>query len=315
MASNPMQKKARNSFLLGMIITLIICALIGVLLYVLMAKQDQKKEEEEGALTYVYRLKTNIPAAQKITSADVEEVIVTEKAVPAGAFASRTKTTDSRGKETWVPTAFPGEYKAKVDLNAGTILASSLVYEGKEITSDVRYVEYNMFTLSTTVNVGSYIDVRLTLPNGTGLIVVSEKEVKSIIGNTIGLELTEGEILMLESAIVESYIITASKLHVTEYVDPGIQISEATGEEGTLITYTPTDEVQKLIAAHPNIINEAKRNFATRFEQSSATRDNINNSKSQYSMEEIENVEAGLKEEIENAKAAREAYLSGLTSY
>lgn len=307
MASNPMQKKARNSFLLGMIITLVICALIGVLLYVLMAKQDQKKEEEEGALTYAYRLKTNIPAAQEITSADVEEVIVTEKAVPAGAFASRTKTTDSRGKETWVPTAFPGEYKAKVDLNAGTILASSLVYEGEELTHDVRYVEYNMLTLDTTVDIGSFIDVRLTLPSGLDLIVISKKEVKSIIGNTIGLELSEGEILMMESAIVEAYIMSASKLYATQYIEPGIQ-------DAALNTYVPTSEVQNLIKASNNNIQEkAKSDLAARFDTN--LRDNINSSKSQYSMEEIENVEAGLKEEIENAKAAREAYLSGLTSY
>ena len=38
MAVNPMQKKARNSFLLGMIITLIVCAIIGVILYIAVRK-------------------------------------------------------------------------------------------------------------------------------------------------------------------------------------------------------------------------------------------------------------------------------------
>ena len=307
MASNPMQKKARNSFLLGMVITLVVCALIGVLLYALTAKQNQKKEEEEGVLTYAYRLKTNIPAAQEITVADVEEIIVTEKAVPAGAFASKTKTTNSKGKETWVPTAFQGGYKAKVDLNAGTILASSLVYEGEEITDDVRYIEYNMLTLDTTIDMGSFIDIRLTLPNGLDLIVVSKKEVKSIIGNTIGLELSEGEILMMESAIVEAYIMNASKLYATQYIEPGIQ-------EAALNTYVPTSEVQNLIKANNNNIQEtAKSALAARFDAS--LRDNINSSKAQYSMDELDNLEEGLKEEIENAKAAREAYLSGLMSY
>ncbi len=315
MALNPMQKKARNSFLLGVTITLIICSLIGVVLYVLMTRQDQKKEAEEGKITYVYRLKNNVMSGQKITQNDVEEITVTEKAVPTGAFASKKKGKTSNGKEVWNDAIFPEGYKSKLDLKAGTILSSDLVYEGKEITEDLRYVEFNMLTLSTTVAEGSYIDIRLTLPNGTDLIVVSEKEVKSILGDTIGLELTEDEILMLESAIVESYIITASKLYVTEYVDPGIQIAEATGEKGTLITYTPTDEAQKLIAAHPNLVNEVKAHLAKRFVESSATRDNINNTKFQYSMEELENLETQLQEEFEKAKAAREAYLSGLTSY
>ena len=178
MAVNPMQRKARNSFLLGMIITLVICAIIGVLFYVIVMRQDKAKEAEEGALTYAYRLKNDVSAAHDITVADVEEVIVTEKAVPAGAFASKVKTKDSKGKETWTSKAFPSGYKAKVDLKAGTILSSTLVYEGEDITSDVRYVEYNMLTLSTTIAIGEFIDIRLTLPNGQDLIVVSKKEVK-----------------------------------------------------------------------------------------------------------------------------------------
>lgn len=307
MASNPMQKKARNSFLLGMIITLVICAIIGVLFYVIVTRQDKAKEAEEGALTYAYRLKNDVSAAHDITVADVEEVIVTEKAVPAGAFASKVKTKDAKGKETWTNKAFPSGYKAKVDLKAGTILSSTLVYEGEDITDDVRYVEYNMLTLSTTIDVGEFIDIRLTLPNGQDLIVVSKKEVKSIIGDTIGLELSEGEILMMESAIVEAYIMTASKLYATQYIEPGIQ-------EASLKTYVPTAEVQALIRASNNNIQEtAKEKLVERF--SSDLRTNIDNSRAPYNADQTENIETKLQEEIENARAAREAYLSGLTSY
>ena len=306
MASNPMQKKARNSFLLGMIITLVICAIIGALFYVIVMRQNKAKEAEEGALTYAYRLKNDVSAAHDITVADVEEVIVTEKAVPAGAFASKVKTTDSKGKETWTSKAFPSGYKAKVDLKAGTILSSTLVYEGEDITSDVRYVEYNMLTLSTTIDIGEFIDIRLTLPNGQDLIVVSKKEVKSIIGDTIGLELSEGEILMMESAIVEAYIMTASKLYATQYIEPGIQ-------EASTNTYVPTQAVQALIAANSNIVETARNELTKNFSEN--RRSWINNDISQYSGEETENIETKLQEEIENAKAAREAYLSGLTSY
>lgn len=307
MASNPMQKKARNSFLLGMIISLIIFLVIGVLFYVVVMRKDKAKEKEEGVLTYAYRLKNDVSAAHDITVADVEEVMVTEKVVPAGAFASKVKTKDQKGKETWTAKAFPGGYKAKVNLKAGTVLSADLVYEGEELTDDVRYVEYNMLTLSTTINVGEVIDIRLTLPNGQDLIVISKKEVKSIIGDTIGLELSEGEILMMESAIVEAYIMTASKLYATQYVEPGIQ-------QASLKTYVPTAEVQNLIrASGNNIQEEAKQALAQRFD--AGLRSNIENSKSSYNENSIENIESNLKEEIENARAAREAYLAGLTSY
>lgn len=306
MGSNPMQKKARNSFLLGMIITLIVCIIIGALFYMILTKQSKAKEEEEGTLTYVYKLKSNIEAGHEITSANVESVMVTSKAVPSDAFASKTKSTNSKGKETWTDKGFPGGYKAKVDLKAGTVLSAGLVYEGEELTSDVRYVEYNMLALPTTVTEGEFVDIRLKLSNGQDLIVVSKKEIKSILGATIGLELSEGEILMMESAIVEAYVMSASKLYVTQYVEPGIQ-------EAAKNTYVPTQAVQALIAADGNIVDTAKEALTREFSENK--RAWVNNELSNYSGSETENIETKLKEEIENAKAAREAYLSGLTSY
>ena len=306
MVANPMQKKARNSFLLGMIITLIVCIIIGFLFYMIISKQNKNREAEEGTITYVYRLKNNVESGHKITSSDVESIPVTSKAVPSDAFASKTKANNSKGKETLVDQAFPEGDNAKVDLKAGTILSSALVYKGEELTPDVRYVEYNMLSLPTTVNVGEFIDIRLKLPNGQDLIVVSKKEIKSILGATIGLELSEGDILMMESAIVEAYIMSASKLYVTQYVEPGNQVAAKN-------TYVPTQAVQALIAADSNIVDTA-RNALTR-EFSDSKRSWVNNDLSSYSGEETQNIETKLKEEIENAKAAREAYLSGLTSY
>ena len=306
MVANPMQKKARNSFLLGMIITLIVCIIIGALFYMILTKQSKAKEKEEGTLTYVYKLKSDVGAGHEITSANVESVMVTSKAVPNDAFASKTKSSNSKGKETWTDKGFPGGYKAKVNLKAGTILSAGLVYEGEELTSDVRYVEYNMLALPTTVTEGEFVDIRLKLSNGQDLIVVSKKEIKSILGATIGLELSEGEILMMESAIVEAYVMSASKLYVTQYVEPGIQ-------EAAKNTYVPTQAVQALIAADGNIVDTAKEALTREFSENK--RAWVNNELSNYSGNETENIETKLKEEIENAKAAREAYLSGLTSY
>ncbi|MBO4815776.1 MAG: hypothetical protein J5507_02335 [Clostridia bacterium] len=318
MAINPMQRKSRNSFLLGMIVAILICAILAAVVYFLIIRPSQTKQNEEGTLTYAYRLKTNKGAGQTITAADVEEVIVTSKVVPAGAFPSRVKSTDSKGKETWKPTAFPGSYIAKIDLNSGTILAQSLVTDdnsnlfvddgdgGKKYADNVRYVEYNMLTLSTTVMEGEFIDIRLSLPNGQDLIVVSKKEVKSILGNTVGFEMTEDEILMMESAIVEAYIMKASNLYVTQYIEPGLQ---KTAEK----TYTPTEAVKQLINGNPNITSEARSALTARFNDNLRTW--TDSDRGAYGTEQKQNLEENVKTQIENAQKAREAYLSGLTSY
>jgi len=306
MVANPMQRKARNSFLLGMVITLVVCALIGVLVYFLLSGQDKTKQEQEGILTYAYRLKVDVRSGEEITFDKVESVLVTGKAVPTGAFPSKIKTTNSKGKETWVDSTFPSGYKSKLNLKAGTVLADSLVYEGEQLTNDVRYVEYNMLVLPTTVMQGDYIDIRLTLPNGQDLIVVSKKEIKKLLGDTVGLELTEGEILMMESAIVEAYIMTASKLYAIQYIEPGMQAA-------AVKTYTPTEEVQGLIERNANIASEARNELKNRFNADIRTWTNTD--KNSYAASSQTNLEEGLKEEIEKARAAREAYLSGLTSY
>lgn len=307
MVSNPMQKKARNSFLLGVVITLIICLLIGALFYVLVIRKEQAKQKEEGVLTYVYRLNTDVQSGEEIDSTKVESILITSKVIPEGsAFASRTKIKDAKGKEQWVETAFPVGYKSKVNLKAGTILSTELLFQEEEITNDLRYIEYNMLALPTTIAIGDYIDIRLTLPNGQDLIVISKKEVKSLLGDTVGLELSEGEILMMESAIVEAYIMSASKLYAIQYVEPGMQ-------EAATKTYTPTTAVQGLIERNTNIVTEAKNGLMNKFNADirTWTDTEVNN----YASDKQGNIEAGLKEEVENAKAAREAYLSGLTSY
>ena len=306
MVANPMQRKARNSFLLGMVITLTICAIIGFAVYFFISNKEQEKQNEEGILTYAYRLRTDVRSGEEITFDKVESILVTEKAVPMGAFASKTKKTSSKGKETWVDSSFPTGYKSKLDLKAGTILSDVLVYEGEELTNDVRYVEYNMLVLPTTIMEGDYIDIRLTLPNGQDLIVISKKEVKSLLGDTIGLELTEGEILAMESAIVEAYIMTASKFYAIQYIEPGMQ-------EAATKTYTPTEAVQGLIERNPNIKTEARAELQQKFNVDIRTWTNVD--KSAYETSAQNNLETGIQEQIKNARAAREAYLAGLTSY
>lgn len=294
MVANPMQKKARNSFLLGMVITLIVCVIIGVLLYFLLIAQE-KGDEDKGELVTAYVLNQDVKSGDVITPSSFKQIKIYENMVPKNYIDA---TTIASMQE---------EYVAKVDMYQNSVVTTDTISKSDEATTeDLRYVEYNMLILPTTISVGDYIDIRLTLPNGQDLIVVSKKQVKSILGDTIGLELTEGEILMMESATVEAYIMTASKLYVIQYVEPGNQTAAKA-------TYTPTTEVQSLIVNNPNIADQAKTQLRNRF--SGDIRTVIDGSKNLYNVEGQQNLEEGIQEEIENAKAAREAYLSGLTSY
>ena len=132
-------------------------------------------------------------------------------------------------------------------------------------------------------------------------------EVEDIYGNTVLLNLTEGEILMMNSAIVEAYIMPTSNLYITKYTQAGDQTAATP-------TYVPTTEVQNLIAVNANITAEARQNFTNRFIP--GMRDYyINPQVNQYSEEAKYNIETGIQEQIEAARSAREEYLSGLEGY
>ena len=162
-----------------------------------------------------------------------------------------------------------------------------MIAQEGEIASDLRKVEYNMFVLPSQIKTDKYIDLRLALPNGQDLIVVSHKkiEIPNIDGidseNTVWMNLSETEILTVSCAIVESYKIEGSKLYLTEYVEPGLQ-SAATA------TYLPNDETINLI------------------------RNPVNSGLAENADKSTDNVVNGMEEEIQKTQQERQKYLESL---
>lgn len=272
---------------------------------ILKPKMDKEKGE---TIAYVYRLKAgvNISSGEEIIPSMVESVEIPVTTNLTDFILAKRQ--DQTGKI--VDIGFMSGYTSKVDLKEGTILTKSMLNEGEnEISNSLRYVEYNMITMPTTLDVGSFIDIRLRLPNGQDLIVVSKKEIANVYGQTIGLNLTEDEILILNSAIVERYIITASELYMTTYVEPGTQTAAK-------YTYMPTSEVIALMNMDENIVAEARAALASLYAKQGVTeiRGQINTIRNQYGEAES-NIEAGIQAQIEAAQKARKDYLSGLEGY
>ena len=296
MAINPMQKKARNSFLLGMLITFVICAVLVAAFYMLTILPEKKKEDTRGKEVTAYVLNRDIKSGEKVT-VDMFTPISTYQSMVPQNYINSANVANLDGNKALI---------AKIDMSKNTVVTTnSVVTEDQTVTNDIRTMEYNMFTLPINVDIGDFVDIRITFPNGQDYIIASKKEIKNIQGNTITFELPEQDILMLNSAIDESYIMTASNIYIAKYVEPGLQ-------EKATNTYTPTAEVVKLIASDSNIVSSAKKELAEKFNTDLRNND-MNSSSSQYSENALTNVEAGLKQQIENAQKAREQYLTGLT--
>ena len=294
MAVNPMQKRARNSYLLGMIITLIVCAIIGVILYIAVIGPENKASKEKGTATKAYALNRDVKSGQEITADMLSPINTYSNLIPQNYIDSTILTSVESGKKV----------VAKVDLYKNTILtASTVTTEENTVTKDVRTMEYNMLTLPINLTIGDYVDIRITFPDGQDFIVIAKKEIKNIQGNTVTFDMSEADIVMLNSAIVESYIMKASNIYIAKYVEPGMQEKAAN-------TYVPTAEVIRLIETDSNIVSTAKNELTSRFDAN--IRNRMNSTVNQYSEQGLTNVEEGIQKQIEDAEKAREEYLSSL---
>lgn len=306
---NPLERKARISFIKGLAIAGVIGVIVIVVLVIQLVKFKGEEKQRIDAQKTVSVLSQAVKSGDVVTS----DMLKTEKAdanlTPSDILTSSNfieMSTDDSGNLKKVI--------AKIDIDANTILTTNmLVAEDNANTDDVRAQEYNMISLPSDIETGETVDVRLRMPDGTDYIVVSKKvvtvlyqgKVPSI--DTISLQLSEGETLMMSNAIVEAYQIPGSKLYINKYVEPGMQA-------GAITTYVPSADVQNLIASDPNIVTTAKQELINRINsQGTLNRGNINDTLSGISQDDKNSdTETGTTDEITKQRDERQKYLDGL---
>ncbi len=294
MAMNPMQKKARTSFLLGMLLTLVITGLIIMFLLL----QLKKIKDEQDAIQYrtVYVLSSEVTSGGFVNAS-----VATQKTVQADGVPSNAIDANNAG------TYLTDISTAKIDLAIGTVLTTDMINpEGRTDTKDMRLQEYNMILLPSTLEQGQFIDVRLRLPSGEDYIVLSRKYVEDTNSDTVWMKVGEDEILTMSNAIVEAYIMEGSLLYATTYTDAGMQ--------GTSIpTYIASSTVIELMNDDDNIEATAKAALAARYTENKMDQRNvINNAVRNYEKDATSNVENGVEEEAQRQKSARQQFVDGL---
>lgn len=300
MAMNPMQRKANNYLLIGILGTLLVTGLIIVFLFIQLnnLKQDAKKQQANSKSVYV--VTKDIKSGETVSYDKLTQKSISKSAVPENALSVE----------------LTEKTIAKIDLKIGTVITDNMVQESDDkTTADIRKQEYNTIILPTQIQSGDYIDVRLRLSNGVDYIVVSKKkvEIPQIDGvdsaNSININLNETEIMVMSNAIVEAFIDKGSLLYAATYAEPGMQTS-------VIPTYVPSGTVQNALNANPNIEQEAKNALFARYNQNTSTRSNvIDGTLAQYAQDRVDNIEAGVQEQITKAKEERQTYLESLGGY
>ncbi|NLC88048.1 MAG: hypothetical protein GX682_04665 [Clostridiaceae bacterium] len=300
MAMNPMQRKANNYLLIGILVTLLITGSIIVILFMQLNNLQQEKKKQETSMKNVYVLSKDIKSGESISFDVLKQKSISSMILPSNVLS--TELTDNT--------------IAKINLSAGTVITNDMVVESdQKTTNDLRKQEYNMIILPSQIQSGDYIDIRLRLSNGVDYIVASKKcvdipKVEDVdSASAISIKMNESEIMVMSNAIIEAYIDQGSLLYATTYVEPGLQ-SIVTP------TYVPTGAVQNAINSNPNIEQEAKNALFARYNQNSTIRTNIiDGTLAQYAQDRVDNIQAGIEQEITKAKEERQLYLESLGGY
>lgn len=306
---NPLEKKARNSFIKGLLLSGVIGVVIIAIIVIQLINIKGEEKQRIDAQKMVTVLKQPVKSGEIITLDMTKQIKADAEVVPSALLTQAAFNDMSINEDETTRDVI-----AKIDIDANTILTTDMLAPSDQInTNDVRKQEYNMIALPADIETGETIDIRLRMPDGTDYIVVSKKVVTVLDEggipslNTISLELAEGETLMMSNAIVEAYQIPGSRLYITRYVEPGLQA-------GAITTYVASGTIQEAIAANPNIVTEAKQELIRRInEQGGRNRGNINNILGTIDADERQTyVETYTGSEISTQQDERQKYLDGL---
>ena len=307
MASNPMQRQKRVSFLLGFLTMLVIATIvIGFLGYTLFKIKEEEKAEQ-AAMKDVYVISTDIASGGTIDATVMKMQKVAGTVAPSNKFSS-SNLFDEEGNERT-------DLVAKIDLKAGTVLTADMVtIDSEKATSDLRKQEYNIATLPTEIQTGDYVDIRIRMPSGLDYIIIPKKQITipQIMGmdsvDTFTVNLAEEETLAMSCAIVEAFHCVGSEIYLTIYTDPGMQVAATP-------TYHVNNATIQLIGKNPNVVQEAKEALANRYNANDAgntTRNEIQNQLNQHAEDAQDNIESGIEEHITKQKEYRQQYLEAL---
>ena len=316
MASNPMQRQKRVSFLLGMLVMLIIAAIIIALLFMQLTNLKKAQDAAKAAERTVYVVSTDVASGSGIQisaidgdterTANVSQEVADNKVVPENfATASDFYTDESLSQAR-------SDLVAKIDLKEGTILTKDMLTTSSEqVTNDLRKQEYNMLSLPTDLVSGDFVDVRIRFGNGQDYIIAAKKQVTipTIAGapaeGVININLSEDETIAMSSAIIETYQLKTAEMYVSRYTDPGMQVA-------AIPTYPVNAEALNLMDSNPNLLEEAKKAIASRYNRN--LREQFINSQinSVDAEDRQSNLETSVEEHITQQKELRQKYLQSL---
>ncbi len=219
------KKKMIQGIIIGASIGIVVAIAVAVFSFFTIAsyRNGTNKNYLKNYTTPVVVLKRDIVQGEIITQDMIETINVNNSTVPTGV----------------VNAAGIVGLTAKYNIAAKVPITGNMVSE-EVVAADVRDVEINTVLMPSDLDEGDTVDIRLMFPNGTDYIVLAQKTIDKIYDTTFWLKLSEDEIQLLDSAIVDSYLNSGSKLYALRYADSDAQVKTSEDIESETKGYLET---------------------------------------------------------------------------
>ena len=312
MAMNPMQKRARQAFLIGFLVALLVMAIVVMVLLKRIQGLNQAKEALEALQKTYLVASSDLESGQEITMADFSPASVQTTVDPTEVISDEDFQFFDKNGEVVEKVDEEGnpitkKMIMKIDVPAGTIVTKNMIDEyDDQIKSTDRIREFSMISLPSQLKNGDYIDIRLSIPNGQDYIVLSKKKILGCGSSTIWLRLNELELELMNSAIVENYTMSGSRLYALEYVEPGRQTE-------SVPTYVASEDIIRLMEKNPNIEAEIREDYYNKIYNNLDSRTNFIQPEVNKNIDNQAGlVSSGTASEEETIRTARQSYVDSL---
>lgn len=203
----------------------------------------------------------------------------------------------------------------RVNVTSGTVLSEDLIMEFPQ-TSDER--AFDVITKFNPIGLepNDFVDIRFQMPSGEDYVALSHKRVEGVYSGVLKLVMSEYDILIYNSLIVDQILFKGSIIYATKYLEPGgqeaaIENYPYSNEIITLLYYNPnTDRGVNFVTAHKNR-NAMEEAYAT-YAEDEIKKTLIETGKSEIPSR-IQNGESEYRtqKEIEEQKRLEEAIING----
>ncbi len=231
------KKKTIQGILIGASVGIVVAVGVSVFSFFTIKsyKDGTNKNYIKNYTTPVVVLKRNVVQGEIITADMIETVNVNNHTVPTGVVSSGSVVGLS----------------AKYNIAAKVPITGDMVSD-EVVAADVRDVEINTVLMPSDLVEGDTVDIRIMYPNGTDYIVLAQKNIDKIYDTTFWMKLSEDEIQLLNSAVVDSFLNSGSKLYALRYTDSDAQVKTSSDIESETKGYLETviekdwDELKKM---------------------------------------------------------------------